>query len=46
MRRDTAKMPRREHGYGVGGEVPSAKKAMVGMLLPSTIVHRGKGWLA
>ena len=46
MRRDTAKMPRREHGYGVGGEVPSAKKAMVGMLLPSTIVHRGMGWLA
>ena len=46
MRRDTAKMPRQEHGYGVGGEVPSAKKAMVGMLLPSTIVHRGMGRLA
>ena len=39
-------MPRQEHGYGVCGEVPSAKKAMVGMLLPSTIDHRGMGWLA
>ena len=29
----------------MGGEVPSAKKAMMGMLLPSTIVHRGMGWL-
>ena len=30
----------------MGGEVPSAKKAMAGMLLPSTIVHRSMGWLA